>query len=462
MHRGSAILSESTKIRSRVNLQESTSFTTTTDGDDDNNSVINANDDDDYDLSYPSSRPNQQRLVAVRYFLDRPGYGLHNSAARLWFHPPPICKPHHVRSYLKEHGIALPGLLVEVYLDKIESFMALDACERCMLEWDFSDTNVNEMGVLNVRLTDLVEAKDEEHMTEVQKQQLKLGVPSSATKTTTATNSQGISFANVTPVGLFSFSLMVGLETIQLTSELIPGSVNSAAYVMAWGPYMLFGGGLLQMLVAIFQVMRNNVYGATAFFGFGSFWFSNGMIAILQTYVGVVDEEAELRPEDEWGYFLRGLFILAFCCALLVQTFAMNKLSTTLISLLCIKVLTSAFTSWSRVAQWLQFVVGWVTAFFAFYVFLVEFTNQIYHREVFRVFRWSEEHSPEEVFGAAGRSGTLHSKAARLRQANSYNMQKVRRANQTHNGSDRSHRIVSERVGVVRGGEAVEENVKRL
>lgn len=96
-----------------------------------------------------------ERLVVVRYYLDRPGYGLHNSAARLWvsrvhctvaiaiaiamdltiaivvviatipiatdititaavviaiqFHPPVACKPVDVKDFLEKQGIALPG-----------------------------------------------------------------------------------------------------------------------------------------------------------------------------------------------------------------------------------------------------------------------------------------------------------------------------------------------------------------
>lgn len=66
-----------------------------------------------------------QRLVAVRYFLDRPGYGLHNSAVRMWFEPPKRCTPQQLHDFLKEQGIALDDLLVEVYLDKFQSFMLL-------------------------------------------------------------------------------------------------------------------------------------------------------------------------------------------------------------------------------------------------------------------------------------------------------------------------------------------------
>jgi hypothetical protein len=68
--------------------------------------------------------------VAVRYFLDRPCYGLHNSAVRLWFNPPgPRCTCQQVRTFLVEHQIVVPGLLVKVYLDQLSAFMMLDACE---------------------------------------------------------------------------------------------------------------------------------------------------------------------------------------------------------------------------------------------------------------------------------------------------------------------------------------------
>lgn len=363
------------------------------------------------------------RLVVVRYFLDRPGYEMmQNSTARFWFDPPAICKPHHVEAFLEEQNIALKGLLIEVFLDKVQSFMILEACEACMLEWDFRDTTIDDPGVLNVRLTDVAGASLEERMEP-------FPGPSGPCVSSKAAEHKEPELANVTPAGLFSFSMMVGLETAALTGHLFPGSV-SEAYVLKWAPYMFFVGGLMQILVAIFQVLRNNIYGATAFLGFGSFWFSNGLISILETFFATETSPADdlLGMSDPLGYFIRLFFIFAFCCALEVQTFAMNKLSSTLIALLSIKVFCQAFTGWFVGAMWAQLVFGWITSAFAFYVFLVEFTNSIYHREVFRVHRWSEKRSPEEVFGAPGRQGTLHSKAARLRQAKYPNVRRLREA----------------------------------
>lgn len=151
---------------------------------------------------------NNDRLVVVRYFLDRPGYGLHNSAARLWFHPPVHCKPFDVKDFLEKQGIALPGLLVEVYLDKYESFMLLEACECSCVEWDFGNVSYHEPGLLNIRLTDLSLAEQEQNLSETDKT-----FPHAQAKTQQPAQPQ---FANPTPAGLFSFSMMVGLETAAL------------------------------------------------------------------------------------------------------------------------------------------------------------------------------------------------------------------------------------------------------
>lgn len=380
---------------------------------------------------------NDDRLVVVRYFLDRPGYGLDNSAARLWFHPPLKCKPVHVADFLEKQGIALPGLLVEVFLDKYESFMLLEACEHGCIEWDFSEATYHNPGKLNIRLTDLSQAEAESNMTETDKMYPQLAKPKEPA---------GPQYANPTPAGLFSFSMMVGLETAALLGQLVPGTVEPA-FAIAHGPYMIFVGGVMQLLVASFNCLRGNLYGATAFFGFGNFWFANGVTLVLRNHFSGPDTEAGdlIYNPDPWGLFFRSLFVFAFSAALLKQTLVMSRLSTTLIGLLCLKVGAAAFTGWTEVMQWIQLVFGTITSLFAFYVFMVEFTNGMYHREVFKPYKWSVEHSPEEVFGAAGKSGTLFSKAVRLRQAKMPDVHSVRGAMDANEREVSRKRIESQR-----------------
>lgn len=197
----------------------------------------------------------------------------------------------------------------------------------------------------------------------------------------------------------------------------------------------------MQLLVASFNVLRNNLYGATAFFGFGCFWFANGLTLVLRLHFSPPNSEAYdlLDNTDPWGHFFRALFVFGFSMALEKQTFVMSKLSSCLIGLLCLKVGAAAFTGWSVGCEWCQLFLGAITSVFAFYVFLTELTNGMYHRDVFPSFKWSTEHSPEEVFGAAGRSGTLFSHATRLRQARYPDVPKIRGA------MDEAERQISKR-----------------
>jgi hypothetical protein len=95
---------------------------------------------------------------------------------------------------------------VEVYLDLYKSFMLLEACEASCIEWDFEHCSYRDPGVLNIRLTDLSVAEDEQGMTETEKK-----FPDA--KDTQWAQPQ---YANPTASGLFSFSMMVGLETAAL------------------------------------------------------------------------------------------------------------------------------------------------------------------------------------------------------------------------------------------------------
>ena len=342
-------------------------------------------------------------------------YGLHNSAARLWFQPPIQVTPSDVLEFLLRQDIAQSNLLVEVYLDKYQSFMLLDACKHALVVWDFSSADYDNPGVLNVRLTDLSQA------------QLEFGDGSLSQPPAQPTVQQAPSQqANTTPIGLFSFCIMAGLESTALLATMFGDSAISPVFLLSYGPLMLFLGGVVQLAVATLQVFRNNIYGATAFYGFGAYWLAAGTSQILQVYVAVPGTQAhdilaaaaDANDEDPVGKFIRTMFMLSFTVALWIQTFHMNRLSTILIFLLGLKLLFGSLTGFTETSmQYAQLVTGYMTSIFAFYVFLVEFTNNVYNREVFGTYKWSDLNSPEEVFGAAGKIGTLRSQATRLRQA---------------------------------------------
>jgi uncharacterized membrane protein HdeD (DUF308 family) len=152
----------------------------------------------------------------------------------------------------------------------------------------------------------------------------------------------------------------VALETMDLTGKLCGGRIQPA-FALTWGPYAFFVSGLLQFVVGLWEVTRNNIYGATAFLAFGSFWLANGTILILTTYFPTEIDEA-LLVADPWGKCIRNLYILAFVCVLFKQTLVMTKLTSTLIGLLSVLMLATSFGGWSEEIEWIQMISGWLVS----------------------------------------------------------------------------------------------------
>ena len=60
------------------------------------------------------------RVVAVRYFLDRPGADLTKASVRIYQNPPAACKASDVKAYLERQGLVPAGSVCEIYLDAFE------------------------------------------------------------------------------------------------------------------------------------------------------------------------------------------------------------------------------------------------------------------------------------------------------------------------------------------------------
>jgi hypothetical protein len=102
----------------------------------------------------------------------------------------------------------------------------------------------------------------------------------------------------------------------------------------------------------------------------------------------------------------------------------MNKLTMTLIALLAVLILSINLTGWTVVFEWIQLIFGWIVSLVSFYVFTAKFTNEVYQREVSKMYPWTIV-SSEEVFGAAGRANTLQFKATKLRLAHIINAKSI-------------------------------------
>jgi succinate-acetate transporter protein len=358
-----------------------------------------------------SSDSRCERVVLVRYFLDRPGYDLSNSSSRLWVNPPIHTTPHDISRFLHEQGIKAfhdKKLLVELYLDHYEAFMLLEACAEHSVFFDFSAVTVAQAGVLNIRLTDLNE----------------IMAPTKSDKPSSPTPSAPR--CNTSPVGLFGFSMVVGLDSLNVLRKLLDDpSVISASYLLVFSSYAFWMGFLL-LNVGLSEILRNNVYGATAFLAFGSVWLSNGTLFILTTYFPEQIPEVILSSvsENAPDTFLRVILIMLFTCALFKQTFAMKKVTTAFISTLIVYLFFSSLVGWSDVFLWLKMIFGFILCAFAFFIFSAELTNEVYQRPVVNLYPWTP-HSAEEAFGAAGRANGLHAMAIDLRTAGHHHILKA-------------------------------------
>lgn len=346
--------------------------------------------------------PAGERLVIVKYFLDRQGYDLQHSSARLWKggSVPPKCKANDIAAFLDRQGICTADedhMLIEVLLDKYETYMALEAIQQGNVVFDFSTTSAMEPGVLNIRLTDLSSGEVE-----------------GAASESSGGNSTNAGTCTLNPVGLFAFSLTVIMETADVFGKLVPNTVDPS-FLLTWGPYSFFVSGLLQLIAGMYEAGRNNIYGATAFMAFGCFWLANGTKLI---FLGYFPDQIpiEYTGSDAVGGFIRNFYIMAFVCILFKQTLVSSKLSSILIGMLIVQMWATSLAGWSEVFEWIQLVAGVMVSIFAFYVFTAEFTNEVYQRNVFSLHPWHEE-SPNQIFAAAGRGNTLQSRAVKLRSA---------------------------------------------
>jgi succinate-acetate transporter protein len=343
-----------------------------------------------------------ERLVVMRYYLDRPGYNITNSSSRIWVNPPKETSPADIAFFLHDQGIKSKDdtrLLVELYLDEFHSYMLLEVCAEHMIHFDFTSTTSKKPGTLDIRLTDLNE------------------IMSTGGKGTKDGASAIVPRCNTSPVGLFAFSMTVGLDALNVLRKLLDDDNKiDPSFLLVWGPYAFFVSGVIQFVVGLNEISRNNIYGATAFLAFGCFWMANGAAIILNTYFPdeIPDNIRYSTSSNAPDTFLREFYIALFACALFKQTLIMNKVTTGLIATLITYLLASSLGGWNDVFLWMKCALGFILSLNGLFLFYAELTNEVYQRTVINLYPWTQN-SSVEAFGAAGRENTLQVKAVDLR-----------------------------------------------
>lgn len=119
--------------------------------------------------------------------------------------------------------------------------------------------------------------------------------------------------ANPTPLGLLGLALV----TLVASSQKL-GLTAGVAYMIPWA---IFLGASAQFVAGIMDFKHNNTFGATAFCGYGFFWFAVGMTWWMQT-TGVIGKGAAFDAH-QLGFAFLGYFI--FTVFMTIGSMGANK-----------------------------------------------------------------------------------------------------------------------------------------
>jgi succinate-acetate transporter protein len=104
--------------------------------------------------------------------------------------------------------------------------------------------------------------------------------------------------ADPSPLGLLGLALVT---LVASTSKL--GITEGVVCVIPWA---IFLGALAQFIAGLFDFKRNNTFGATAFCGYGFFWFAMAFYFMITS--GMIAKGIAIDPH-QMGYAFLGYFI---------------------------------------------------------------------------------------------------------------------------------------------------------
>lgn len=300
--------------------------------------------------------------VAVRFFISRPGVSRDTSSIRFW-NVKARFTGKHLLHFLRDEGILLPGNAAQVYVDELEGYTTLTENLRF-------DTRQHACVTVRITVTDSEE--ETPHHTA----------------------------ASATPAGMLAFGFMVMMQ------NMLPYVEREWAGKFAC--LALLYAGLVQFVVGLFELRRNNLFGGTTFTTYGAITLANGLYLIL-ILTGTME-----GGETKHGDLMEAMFKNLLAIILLFQTIKMNLAILSLVVTLIVFFFMDGFAAYdpSGSLAIITHAVGFVLGFVAIYLALAELTNEIHNRAVL----------PIGVFGsntgawtAPGRSVAVRHQVARLR-----------------------------------------------
>lgn len=193
--------------------------------------------------------------------------------------------------------------------------------------------------------------------------------PAPATSALAATAHRAL--ADPGPLGLAAFAL-----TTFILSVFNAGILDSALEPVVL-PVALFYGGLVQLLAGMWEVAKNNTFGALAFSSYGAFWMS------FAAYVKFI---VPGLPADS-AHQATGLFLLAWTIFTVYMTVVTLKISVGLMSVFVPLSITFALLTVGALAQAptitnIAGMVGLLTAATAWYNSFAGVLNTTWKRVV--------------------------------------------------------------------------------
>jgi len=128
--------------------------------------------------------------------------------------------------------------------------------------------------------------------------------------------------ANPSPLGLLGLAMV----TLVASSQKLD-ITHGVAYIIPWA---IFLGAAAQFVAGLMDFKHNNTFGATAFCGYGFFWFAVGMTWWMQT-TGTIGKDAAFDVH-QLGFAFLGYFI--FTAFMTVGAMGANKVLFIIFSLI--------------------------------------------------------------------------------------------------------------------------------
>mmetsp|Transcript_23446 Transcript_23446/g.57865 ORF Transcript_23446/g.57865 Transcript_23446/m.57865 type:complete len:373 (+) Transcript_23446:170-1288(+) len=189
--------------------------------------------------------------------------------------------------------------------------------------------------------------------------------------------------ANGGPIALFAF----GFTTLLLM--LVETKIATGDTILLICGYAWFHGGLVQLLIGLYELSRNNLFGAVAFVSYGAFWMG---WALTETLVKTGDFAGTAYPAGKSGYLaIWGIFTTM----MFVQTLFINLALQAIFGLLalCFFLLSAGVYSPDSIVA--GGIVGIILCIVVFYTATAELYNELgsVRLPLFPVAKHDEEHN---------------------------------------------------------------------